>query len=145
MRQWALLVVPSRALLPLLAAVITGILAMHAWAGGHSAGYGHPGAASSVVSVSQDVHPPAAYGGTAQHAFASASAVPQCDGSCGAESALASMCVVALLVAGALWLLERRRGLVPSSYRLDRVHQARARVTAPLRAPSLAELCISRT
>ncbi|WP_155850067.1 hypothetical protein [Arthrobacter sp. H41] len=163
-------VVVPRAVLTLLGLtfVIAGILAMHVWMGGHGSTSHHladPPAASSVAALTTAAHadaiPHAHSGGPAvqfsanptqtvvaaitlagasvEHTMAAV-----CAGGCDADGMSLGMCVLALILMGAL-LLSTPVGRALATTLLRRGPPAVSWKFRPAPTPSLTYLCISRT
>lgn len=154
-----------------LTAVIVGILAMHVWMGGHGTTT-HRSAGTATLSnttvSSTQVHPASATVPSAVASAASAGhthdhsatqllpALTQlagdhtdqgvlagCGGDC-ADEVVLGMCVLAVVLAGIAWLLSPTGRALTSSL-LRRGPPVAYRASRPVPAPSLTQLCISRT
>ncbi|MFJ6001011.1 hypothetical protein [Arthrobacter sp. NPDC092385] len=162
-------VLPSLLALAGLTAIMTGILAMHVWLGGHGSTSHHlaaPTTTSNSAAVSGAAEPHASTGpghvheagrhratavapvtATASSAAAmdASSAAPStpCGGGCVDEMML-GMCVLAMVVVGIAGLpVPAGRALLSTTCR--RGPPALSRTTRPAPPPSLTRLCISRT
>lgn len=150
---------PSAALTLLgLSAIITGILAMHVWMGGHGpSAHGSPVPGSLTHSSSiygADIGSPTSTGGQHQaqtntaHAtdFQGSTGDPTqgCVASCGDEGVALGMCLLAIIIVGILAFLVGASRLVPGSVLLRGPPLIRLRPLS-IPVPSLITLCISRT
>ncbi|MBG6215810.1 hypothetical protein IWX75_000247 [Arthrobacter sp. CAN_A6] len=152
--------------------VITGILAMHVWMGGHGSTSHHLAdlpttgsvaalATAATTAAHTDAIPHAHSGGPAVQS--SANATPKvmatttlagapvghtmaavCAGGCGADDMSLGMCVLALILMGALLLLTPV-GRALTTTLLRRGPPAVSWKFRPAPTPSLTHLCISRT
>ncbi|MHA7275789.1 hypothetical protein ACX80O_04565 [Arthrobacter sp. Hz1] len=145
-------------------AIIVGILAMHVWMGGHGAStHGAPaqgasahGAALPASSTTSNPGFPTSVSGEnrvpANNAHAAYPDGPAgtgemgegCGGSCGNDGGVLGMCLLAVIVVAVLAFLLRSGRLVPGSVLLRGPPLIRLR-TLSIPAPSLIQLCISRT
>ena len=148
-RTRALLVLPRAVLTFLgLSAVITGILAMHVWMGGHGpTAHGAMNPTSPVTTVSEFQTPAddhSHHTGASAGSFDSSGITHGCVGSCGDEGAALGLCVLALIVVTVLAFLLPAGRLVPGAVLLRGPPRILLRPLA-IPVPSLIRLCISRT
>ncbi|RJT96606.1 hypothetical protein D6T65_15865 [Arthrobacter frigidicola] len=140
-----------------LSAVIAGILAMHVWTGGHGhAGHTTAGGPAATVTASLTGSPGVGSGEhhldgpSSAHAHASVgllsetAPVMDCGSPCDAGDVMTGMCELALIVINVLGLLVLRGTNLPGTVQ-RRGPPALSKISLPARAPSLTQLCISRT
>ncbi|MBG6181414.1 hypothetical protein [Arthrobacter sp. CAN_A1] len=143
-------------------AVIIGILAMHVWMGGHGPsthGVSAQGALAhgavlstnsmtshteSATSTNGSHHVQANDAPAASSEGSAGELVQGCAGSCGNDGAVLGMCLLAVIVVAVLAFLVRSGRFVPGSVLLRGPPLIRLRPLS-IPAPSLIQLCISRT
>lgn len=127
-----------------LAALITGILAMHVWMGGHGAAGNH--VPSTTVGQVASETPAGSHGApetSTSHTNGSAS--DGCGDTCGENSLMTGICVIALMAIGSLWLYLRRTRIVPFAGQSRAPPVLTERTCVSRITPSLTQLSISRT
>ncbi|WP_165802637.1 hypothetical protein [Arthrobacter sp. Bz4] len=144
------------------AAIIVAILAMHVWMGGHGPSThgastwndAADGAVFSASPMTLDTESATAMSGS-HHVQANAAPAASTDGnsgesgqgcvvSCGNESAVLGMCLLAIIVVAILGFLVRSGRFVPGSVLLRGPPLIRLRPLS-IPVPSVIQLCISRT
>ncbi len=130
-----------------LAALITGILAMHVWVGGHGA-TSHHVSTSPAVQLGSEAAPEGLQnaGTLVEVPGHSADASPAgCADTCGENSLMTGICVIALMAIGSLWLYLRRTRIVPFAGQSRAPPVLTERTCVSRITPSLTQLSISRT
>lgn len=128
-----------------LTAVIIGILGMHIWIGSHNQGHRTP--VPSIAAAPETGHHSgaAAAGAVMTETGGNAHmAAPGC-AACGEHEMTAGLCVLALLVVGAIALVKPGSGVLLSAASLRGPPRMTPARTAPLQPPSLTQLSICRT
>lgn len=129
-----------------LAALITGILAMHVWMGGHGSTRHQVSAAPAAQLISETAAGPQNAGTLAEGHGHSADASPTgCADTCGENNLLTGMCMLALVLIGFLGLHLLLTRAVQFFGQTRAPPRITLHISTPRMTPSLTQLSISRT